>query len=91
MSKLEAASRAELWAADDAAIEDAVAFADPMVLRGLVYQLTGDPEVAQTGVRPVQAGFAQVAAPAGEADVALLRGKGAGFLHRRAVRLPSQT
>jgi 4-hydroxyacetophenone monooxygenase len=80
MTKLEAASRPELRAADDAAIEDAVAFADPMVLRGLVYQLTGDPEVAQTRVRPVQAGFAQVAAPASEADAKLLRGKGADFL-----------
>src|SRR5215471_7689190 len=80
MTKLEAPSRPELRAADDATIEDAVAYADPMVLRGLVYQLTGDPDVAQTAVRPVQAGFAQVAAPASEADTKLLRGKGAAFL-----------
>jgi hypothetical protein len=32
-----------LQAADDAVIEDAIAYADPMVLRGLVYQLTGAP------------------------------------------------
>ena len=34
-------------AADDAVIEDAIAYADPMVLRGILHQLTGDPEVAQ--------------------------------------------
>src|SRR5215469_7535893 len=80
MTKLEVSSRPELRAADDAAIEDAIAYADPMVLRGLVYQLTGDPEVAATGVRHVQAGFAQAAAPASDADAALLRSKGADFL-----------
>ena len=66
MTKLEVSSRPELRAADDAVIEDAIAHADPMVLRGLIYQLTGDPEVAQTGVRRVQAGFAQAVAPASE-------------------------
>ncbi len=80
MTKLEVSSRPELRAADDAVIEDAIAYADPMVLRGLVYQLTGDPEVAQTGVRHVQAGFAQAVAPASEPDVALLRAKAAAFL-----------
>jgi 4-hydroxyacetophenone monooxygenase len=80
MSKLEVSSRPELQAADDAVIEDAIAYADPMVLRGLIYQLTGDAEVAQTGLRQVQAGFAQAVAPASEADVALLRAKAADFL-----------
>ena len=36
--------------------------------------------MAQTGVRHVQAGFAQAVAPASEADVALLRRKAADFL-----------
>lgn len=44
----------ELRAATDAQIEAAVALADPMVLRGLVYQLTGDEEVAATRIDPVQ-------------------------------------
>ena len=44
MTKQAVSSRPELRAADDAAIENAIAHADPMVLRGLVYQLTGDPE-----------------------------------------------
>ena len=51
-----------------------------MVLRGLLYQLTGDPDVAATGVKTVLAGYFDVAAPATEADVALLRRKGAAFL-----------
>src|SRR3954462_11614308 len=80
MTRLEVSSRPELRAADDAAIEDAIAHADPMVLRGLLYQLTGDPEVAATGVKTVQAGFAEAVAPASEADVALLRRKGVEFL-----------
>src|SRR6201989_1882945 len=80
MTKQEALSRSELRAADDAVIEDAIAHADPMVLRGLLYQLTGDSEVAATGVKTVLAGYFDVAAPATEADVALLRRKGAAFL-----------
>ena len=38
-------TRRELIEASDAVIDDAVTFADPMTLRGLLYQLTGD-EVA---------------------------------------------
>jgi 4-hydroxyacetophenone monooxygenase len=80
MTKLEGFSRPELRAADDAVIEDAIAHADPMVLRGLLYQLTGDPEVAAIGVKTVHAGYADLVSPATEADVALLRRKGAEFL-----------
>ena len=36
---------AEVLAASDAEIDAAVQFADPMALRGLLYQLTGDEEV----------------------------------------------
>src|SRR6201996_6811633 len=80
MTKQEVSPRPELRAADDAAIDDAIAHAAPMVLRGLLYQLTGDPEVAATRVKTVLAGYFDVAAPATEADVALLRQKGAAFL-----------
>src|SRR5690349_19434261 len=80
MTKLEVSSRPELRAADDAAIEDAIAYADPMVLRGLLYQLTGDPEVAATGVRVVEVGMGSAVLPASDDDVALLRRKGAEFL-----------
>ena len=37
--------RHELLDANDATIDDAVRYADPMVLRGLLYQLTGDEEL----------------------------------------------
>src|SRR5579859_4328319 len=80
MTRPNGSPRAELLAADDAVIEDAIAHADPMVLRGLLYQLTGDPEMAATGVKTVLAGYFDVAVPATEADVALLRRKGAAFL-----------
>ena len=80
MAIQDASFRAELRAADDATIDDAIAHADPMVLRGLIYQLTGDPEVAATGTKTVLAGYFDVAAPATDADVALLRRKGAAFL-----------
>ena len=80
MTKQQISSRTELLAADDATIDDAIAHADPMVLRGLLYQLTGDPEVAATGVKMVLAGYFDVPAPATDADVALLRRKGAEFL-----------
>jgi len=65
MAKQEMSFRPELRAADDAVLEDAIAHADPMVLRGLLYQLTGDPEVAATGVKTVLAGYFDVAATAG--------------------------
>src|ERR1700729_1186098 len=80
MAKQEMSFRPELRAADDAVIEDAIPHADPMVLRGVLYQLTGDSEVAATGVKTVLAGYFDVPAPATEADVALLRRKGVEFL-----------
>lgn len=80
MTKLEVSSRPELRAAEDGVIEDAIAYADPMVLRGLLYQLTGDPQVAATGVRVVEAGMGNAVLPATDEDVALLRRKGAEFL-----------
>jgi len=69
---------AELLAATDADIDDAVAFADPMVLRGLLFQLSGDEDVAATRVSP------QVSIDAAklvdDADVALLRRTAAALL-----------
>ena len=38
--------RSELLTATDETIDDAVRHADPMVLRGLLYQLTGDESIA---------------------------------------------
>jgi 4-hydroxyacetophenone monooxygenase len=74
----------ELRDASDEQIERAVAHAQPMVLRGLLYQLTGDEEVAATRVMVDPAGFQTFMMVAGEADVAMLRRKAVGFL--RALR-----
>jgi len=40
--------KSELLTATDETIDDAVKYADPMVLRGLLYQLTGDEGIAAT-------------------------------------------
>jgi 4-hydroxyacetophenone monooxygenase len=71
--------REGLLAASDEVIEDAVTHADPMVLRGLLYQLTGDEEVARARVNPVGAA-ARGIADAPEDDAPLLRRKAAEFL-----------
>ena len=63
--------------ATDDQIEDAVQYADAVVLRGLLYQLTGDEEVAKTKVTRAQAGMGRGVIVASEADVALLRRKAA--------------
>jgi len=75
-----AAVREELLDASDATIEEAVEFADPMVLRGLVYQLTGDPQIAATTiVMGISTGFTggMELVPG---DAALIRRKAAEFL-----------
>jgi 4-hydroxyacetophenone monooxygenase len=78
------ATPSELLEASDEQIERAVAHADPMVLRGLLYQLTGDEEAAATAVTVDPAGFQTFMMVADEADVALLRRKAADYL--RALR-----
>jgi 4-hydroxyacetophenone monooxygenase len=71
-------ARPELLEATGAQIDDAVSYADPMALRGLIYQLTGDDTLASIKVTPqatiTPAGFAF------EADVTLVRAKAAEFL-----------
>jgi 4-hydroxyacetophenone monooxygenase len=76
----------ELLEATDEQIERAVAHAEPMVLRGLLYQLTGDEEVAATRSTVDPRGLQTAMMVADEADVALLRRKAAAFLraHRDA-------
>jgi 4-hydroxyacetophenone monooxygenase len=75
-------NRPELLEASDEQIDDAVTFADPMVLRGLVYQLTGDESLAAIEISlsgPVGFG-GQVALVANPDDVTLIRSKAAAFL-----------
>jgi 4-hydroxyacetophenone monooxygenase len=71
-------TRFELLGASHQDIEDAVGFADPMALRGLLYQLTGDESVAATAVSPQSS--IDAAALVDQADVAHLRVKAAEFL-----------
>jgi 4-hydroxyacetophenone monooxygenase len=69
----------ELREASDATIEEAVQFADPMVLRGLLHQLTGDEAVAATRTAPVEFLFLEIQTVTDPDDLALL--------HRRAAEL----
>lgn len=79
-SDASATARPELLAASDAEIEAAIEHADPMVLRGLVYQLTGDPEIAATEVViGTVRGFSGGIESTPEAAV-LIREKAADFL-----------
>jgi 4-hydroxyacetophenone monooxygenase len=72
--------RPELLEATDEMIDDAVKYADPMVLRGLIYQLTGDESLQGTEVASVQFGFLEAQMPASRAAAALIQSKAAEFL-----------
>src|SRR5215213_2976943 len=72
--------RQELLDATDETIEDAVRFADPMVLRGLLYQLTGDESVAATEVKGRVLGLAEAKVLANPADAAVLQSRAAELL-----------
>src|SRR4051812_32521698 len=72
--------RQELLDATDETIEDAVRFADPMILRGLLYQLTGDASVAATEVRGRLLGLAEAMVLANPSDAEFLQSKAADFL-----------
>ena len=72
--------RYELLDATDETIDDAVKFADPMVLRGLLYQLTGDDSVATTEVKGRVLGLAEAMVLANATDATLLQSKTAEFL-----------
>ena len=78
---IEVPVRPELLNASDEVIEDAVNRADVMVLRGLIYQLTGDQELVDVGLKTISAGgFFVGRGPATDADTALIRRKAIEFL-----------
>jgi 4-hydroxyacetophenone monooxygenase len=72
--------RHELLDATDETIEDAVRFADPMILRGLLYQLTGDESVAATPVKARVLGLVEAMVLANPSDAGLLQSKAADLL-----------
>lgn len=80
MNGMDRPIRRELLDASDDVIDDAVQFADPMVLRGLLYQLTADPQVADTEITTTTRGVASIPAPANPEVTQLLRAKAAQYL-----------
>jgi 4-hydroxyacetophenone monooxygenase len=76
----EPAVRCELLEASREEIERAIAQAEPMVLRGLLYQLTGDEEVAATRIAVDPTGFQTAMKVDRDEDVAMLRRKAIDFL-----------
>jgi 4-hydroxyacetophenone monooxygenase len=73
--------RSELLAATDEQIEDALKYASPMVLRGLLYQLTGDERVI--AMKPgAAAKFVVGSELADPADEVLIRQMAADFLKK---------
>src|SRR3974390_88861 len=78
--------RSELLAATDDEIDDAVKYSDPLALRGLVYQLTGDESLlhmeigAQAREMPQGSFVGRGNGLVNDADVELVRRKAAAFL-----------
>ncbi len=70
----------DLLSASDHDIEDALVYADPMVLRGLLYQLTRDEAIAATDVVKATFGFLSITMLARPEDGAMLRSKAAALL-----------
>jgi 4-hydroxyacetophenone monooxygenase len=70
----------EMGMATDAEIDDAVQYADPMVLSGVLYQLTGDEELLDVEVNEMVVGGRGVVKVANQRDVARIRAKGSTFL-----------
>jgi len=79
----------ELRGATDETIEKSVAVADPIVLRGLVYQLTGDEDIAGMPMERVPYGYSHMDRLVHEADVVRVRAKAANLL--RQLRDSGQT
>jgi 4-hydroxyacetophenone monooxygenase len=78
--------RVELRQASDETIDEALRYADPMALRGLLFQLTGDESLAAVPVAATVAGLAEAKALADAADAAAVREKAAAFLRSHRER-----
>lgn len=75
-------NRPELLAASDAEIDAAVKVADPMVLRGLLYQLTGDDSVEEIATGPLDLGSSEVVGIAGPDEAERVQRMTANFLKK---------
>lgn len=74
------AKQSELLTATDEMIDDAVLYADPMVLRGLVYQLTADRLLLPIDVDSANTGISERVTVRDPADVEMIRTKAASYL-----------
>lgn len=74
--------RHELLNASDADIDNAVLFSDPMALRGLIYQLTGDESLAHVPTSKQRIFLADAVVPSNAEAVAMIQAKAAEFLKR---------
>jgi len=72
--------RYELIGASDEEIDEAIGFADPMVLRGLLYQLTGDQAILETKLAPARVGIFESFCVPDPDEVACLREKASNLL-----------
>jgi len=72
----------ELRQASDATIEECVRHADAVVLRGLVYQLTGDEKLADIHIEQVAFGYSFQDRIASEDDLRLVRAQATALLRR---------
>src|ERR1700722_5321790 len=79
-AQLIGAGSAAIHNATDAEIERAAAVADPMAARGVLYQLTGDEEVASVELTTVRIGFLVIQAVARAGDVEMIRARLVAFL-----------
>lgn len=79
---VESDTRLELLNVTDEEIQQIIKFTDPMVLRGLIYQLTGDESLAKTKVAKARFFFAQAYSPASTDDTDLIQVKAFEFLKR---------
>jgi 4-hydroxyacetophenone monooxygenase len=76
-----ARGRPELVAASDETIDDALRYADAMVLRGLLYQLTGDKDMLDMELKSlVASAYREIRQVANPDDIALIRARAAAFL-----------
>ncbi len=77
---MEAKVTDELAQASDATIVDAIANADPLILRGLLFQLTGDETLASMPIETVAFGYSYQDRLANPDDVELVRSKTVAWL-----------
>ncbi len=78
----------DLLRSTDAEIDEHVQSADPMALRGVLFQLTGDPAIAATKLGEVPGRFTPLQGLIDPADIELIRVAAASYLRAR-IAMPA--